>query len=97
MKVKCDNCHKEYEVVMRMDRVGDIEKNYFKCPHCQTEYITACIDPNIRKKQLKVKKLYQQLKLLKDEQKIIKKVNEINDLESEIKADIAELKEKLDH
>ena len=82
---------------MRMDRVGDIEKNYFKCPHCQTEYITAFIDPDIREKQLKVKKLYQQLKLLKDEQKIIKKVNEINDLESEIKVDMAELKEKLNH
>lgn len=82
---------------MRMDRVGDIEKNYFKCPHCQIEYITACIDPNIRKKQLKVKKLYQQLRLLKDEQEIIKKVNQINGLEAEIKADMAELKERLNH
>lgn len=82
---------------MRMDRVGDIEKNYFKCPHCQIEYITACIDPSVRKKQLKVKKLYQQLKLLKDEQVIIKKVNQINDLESEIKDDMAELKKKLNH
>lgn len=82
---------------MRRDRVGDIEKNYFKCPHCQTEYITACIDPSVRKKQLKVKKLYQQLKLLKDEQKIIKKVNQINDLESEIKADMAELKEEVEY
>ena len=82
---------------MRMDRVGAIEKNYFKCPHCQTEYITACIDPNVRKKQLKVKKLYQQLRLLKDEQKIIKKVNQINDLEAEIKANMTELKEKLNH
>lgn len=97
MQVTCDNCHKEYDVVMRMDRVGDIEKNYFKCPHCQTEYITACIDPSVRKKQLKVKKLNQQLRLLNDEQKIIKKVNQINDLESEIKADMAELKEKLNH
>lgn len=95
MQVTCDNCHKAYDVVMRMDRVGDIEKNYFKCPHCQTEYITACIDPNIRKKQLKVKKLYQQLRLLKDEPKIIKKVNQINALESEIKADMAEIKNKL--
>lgn len=82
---------------MRMDRIGDVEKNYFKCPHCQTEYITACIDPNIRKKQLKVKKLYQQLKLLRDEQQIIKKVNQINALESEIKADMTELKENLNH
>ena len=97
MQVTCDNCHKEYEVVMRMDRVGDIEKNYFKCPHCQTEYITACIDPSVSKKQLKVKKIYQQLRLLKGEQQIIKKVNQINDLESEIKADMTELKEKLNH
>lgn len=82
---------------MRMDRVSDIEKNYFKCPHCQIEYITACVDPNIRKKQLKVKKLYQELKLLRDEQKIIKNVNQIYDLESEIKADMADLKEKLNH
>ena len=96
MQVTCDNCHKEYEVVMRMDRVGDIEKNYFKWPHCQTEYMTACIDPSVRKKQLKVKKLYQQLRLLKDEQKIIKKVNQINALESEIKADMAELKKEIE-
>ena len=96
MQVTCDNCHKEYDVVMRMDRVGDIEKSYFKCPHCQIEYITACIDPSVRKKQLKVKKLYQQLRLLKDEQKIIKKVNQINALESEIKADMAELKNEIE-
>ncbi|MFE0442736.1 hypothetical protein ACFW0C_08880 [Aerococcus sp. NPDC058936] len=80
-----------------MDRIGDIEKNYFKCTHCQTEYITACIDPSLRKKQLKVKKLYQQLKMLKGEKEIIKKVNQINDLEAEIKADMAELKERLNH
>lgn len=96
MQVTCDNCHKEYDIIMRMNRVGDIEKNYFKCPHCQTEYITACVDPNIRKKQLKVKKLYQQLKLLRDEQKIIKNVNQINDLESEIKSDMAELKKEIE-
>ena len=96
MNILCDKCHKEYDVVMRMGRVGDIEKNYFKCPHCQPEYITACIDPSVRKKQLKVKKLYQQLRLLKDEQKIIKKVNQINALESEIKADMAELKKEIE-
>lgn len=81
---------------MRMDRVGDIEKNYFKCPHCQTEYITSCIDPSVRKKQLKVKKLYQQLRLLKGEQEIIKKVNQISDLEAEIKADMTELKKEIE-
>lgn len=96
MNILCDNCHKEYDVVMRMDIIGDIEKNYFKCPNCQIEYITACIDPNVRRKQLKVKKLNQQLRLLKDEQKIIKKGNQINDLESEIKADMAELKKEIE-
>ena len=97
LQVTCDVCQKKYELVMQLEKIGDIEKNYFKCPHCQTEYITACIDSSVRKKQLKVKKLNQQLRLLKGGQEIIKKVNQINDLEAEIKAEMAELKEKLNH
>lgn len=38
-KVYCDDCNKEFKIKIRTQKVkDDVEKVYFVCPKCKTEY-----------------------------------------------------------
>lgn len=36
--IRCDKCKKEFEMESRVKKEGDIEINYFTCPHCKKQY-----------------------------------------------------------
>lgn len=52
MKTICDNCSKEFKTkpskVKTKFITDDIEKMYFKCPHCKTEYIIGYRNSEVR-------------------------------------------------
>jgi len=50
-KVTCDNCYKDFRIRFKTEKKNDIEKTYFKCPHCKHEYIGIVTNSNIRAKQ----------------------------------------------
>ncbi|MCY7486625.1 hypothetical protein [Paenibacillus alvei] len=57
-EVKCNECSKEFRIVsIQVKPVkDDIEKNYFDCPHCNSEYLVSYTDTSIRALQKKIQK-----------------------------------------
>jgi len=59
--VVCDNCNKEFKIKLKTQKVkDDIERVYFACPKCKTEY--ECYYTND-----KVKSLQKQIQVLRNE------------------------------
>ena len=73
-KVSCDNCHKEIKIrpkiVKTINITGDIERTFFKCPHCKAEYTISYTDTTFRENIQKINSTMLELqnkKLSKDE------------------------------
>ncbi len=50
-KVVCDNCNKEFKIKLKTQKVkDDVERVYFTCPKCKTEY--ECYYTNDKVKSL---------------------------------------------
>lgn len=93
----CDNCQESFTIQLQSTVIGDTEKTFFLCPHCQHEYIAFCINPETERKRIKLDELYSQLKGLglnaknADINRIGKKIKK---LRKELKKDMDLLKEK---
>lgn len=60
MKAQCDaGCHKVFEVEeFQTDKIMDgIEKTYFACPNCESEYVCFYTDEEIRKLQVRIRRV----------------------------------------
>lgn len=82
-----DGCKKEFTLekfeVEKLD--NDIEKTYFKCPHCNKKYVAFYTDKEIRRKQkfirnVKDNKKFDKLKdeIGKDMKRLRKKIETLN-------------------
>lgn len=96
MEVYCNKCNKDFEINAKEKKYKDgIVELYFKCPHCKERYTSFFTDKNIRQKQKKVRKLYEQYGKQTDENKIIELLKEIDDLKVEIGNDMNKLKNRM--
>ena len=60
MKVKCEQCNKEFKMkVMQLEYIpdGKIIIEGFQCPHCHKEYITTVTDNKLREGIFRAKQL----------------------------------------
>lgn len=75
-KVTCDNCHKVFKIRQKITKSekldNDVERTYFRCPHCKKEYTIAYADDefkvNIQEINDIFKKLQDNGKQLTDEE-----------------------------
>lgn len=84
---KCDGengCGEEFRIArLTVDNLRDgVEKSYFRCPHCDKEYLLFYTDKEIRRKQKAIRRVTNPY-LLKKKRK-------------EIAADMAALREKVE-
>lgn len=75
-KLICDKCKREIKLKQKHTKVvkveDDIERMYFKCPHCKTKYTIAYTDTEFRKNIERIKNIevmFQDKTLLEDEAK----------------------------
>lgn len=95
-KAKCDTCKEVFEVSMLTEQLGKtVEKTFFKCTHCHTEYLSFCTDQTIRKKQANLKMLWRNLRFATTTKNYNKLQEKIADLEKEIKRDMRSLRASL--
>jgi predicted Zn finger-like uncharacterized protein len=57
-KLICDKCKREIKLKQKHTKIvkveGDIERMYFKCPHCNTKYTIAYTDIEFRANIVKI-------------------------------------------
>lgn len=95
-KVICDKCNKEFEIKLKVNNhINNIEEAYFKCPNCGEKYISCFTDKNIRLKQKKINKMWEEYKKAPTQEEVVKMAEKITALKAEIKEDIGKLKEKM--
>lgn len=47
--VVCDNCNKEFKIKIKTQKLkGDVERVYFACPKCKTEYTSYYTNNNVK-------------------------------------------------
>jgi ribosomal protein L37AE/L43A len=111
LEVYCDEgCKKEFEISIREKNHGKgIFETYFECPHCGKHYISGATSPEVRLKQIEVKKLMQEQKIQinkiialplgKMKSRAVKKLdgieNKINRLTEEISEEMDVLRSEL--
>ncbi|EKS4344835.1 transglycosylase [Clostridium sporogenes] len=96
MEVYCNKCNKDFEIKAKEKKYADgIVELYFKCPYCKERYTSFFTDKNIRQKQKKVRKFYEQYGKETDEHKIIELLKQIDDLKVEIGNDMNKLKNRM--
>lgn len=56
--VSCNQCNERFRIMSIQAKLvkDDIEKNYFDCPHCNSEYLVSYTDTSIRALQKKIQK-----------------------------------------
>jgi transcription elongation factor Elf1 len=58
-KLICDKCKREIKLKQKHTKIvkveGDIERMYFKCPHCNTKYTISYTDVEFRENIEKIK------------------------------------------
>lgn len=96
-QVLCDDCKKEFVVTeIQTTRIEDsIEKNYFSCPQCHTEYPSYYTNQAIRMELVDIKmflRKFHSAQSLKKKEKVHKKILALQD---RIKAQMAELRAKV--
>jgi DNA-directed RNA polymerase subunit RPC12/RpoP len=96
MIIKCDDCHKEFEMKQESERVEkDIRRIYFVCPHCSKKYIAYYLNSKIEQKQDKIRKISSKLNsCISKLAKADNLKNEFETLKKEIKYDMQKLKEQ---
>lgn len=95
-KVNCDKCDKEFEIKLKVKKhINNIEEVCFKCPNCGEKYISCFTDKNIRLKQKKINKMWEEYKKALTQEEVIKMSEKITILKEEIKEDIGKLKENM--
>jgi hypothetical protein len=96
-KVVCDKCNKKFELKLKTRKLPlGIEENYFICLHCNTKYVSFYTDESIREKQKKINKMWKDYRQLRDPAAIADMAINITELKAEIKADMEELKKKME-
>lgn len=64
-KVTCDNCHKEFKIrqkIVKTEKLdNDVERTYFKCPHCKKEYTIAYADNEFRANIQEINNIFKKL------------------------------------
>ncbi|QUH20655.1 hypothetical protein [Alkaliphilus sp. B6464] len=96
----CDRCTKEFIIEIQVQKLeNNIEKFYFTCPHCDTQYTSYYSSILIKRKQEKMRILqdkYNNIRSrdIKQAQKLIKQIEK---LKKEIDKDIKALKRKFDN
>lgn len=92
MKVKCDECTKEFSVVkIKSKKVGqyrgnNVRFNYFDCPKCKHKYFMSARHKELNQMIARLKKMQKQIRLMKDHDEIHEIQREMKVLQSEIKA-----------
>jgi hypothetical protein len=96
-QVTCDDCKKEFVIIeIQTTRINEgIEKNYFSCPHCHTEYPSYYTNQTIRMELADIKmflRKFHSAQSLKKKEKIHKKITALQD---RIKKEMEELRTKV--
>ncbi|NEZ43743.1 hypothetical protein [Paenibacillus alvei] len=75
-KVKCNECSEEFRITsIEVKPVkDDIEKNYFTCPYCNSEYLVSYTDTSVRTLQEKIQKTLAKIGNANYDQAIAKKM-----------------------
>lgn len=79
-KVKCDDCGKEFKISLRIDRLDNgIEKNFFTCPKCGTEYLVMYTSEESRAVQKRIEQITKDMnKNQREHQRYLRKYNKEN-------------------
>lgn len=63
MMVNCDKCKSDFEVDIKVKKViKDIEKTFFKCPHCGEIYTAFFTNAKVRKMQEEIRDIRNKFK-----------------------------------
>lgn len=97
MKIYCTECGKEFEPELKVDKFdGGVEKAYFVCPHCGEMFDGFYTNESIRKKQVKIRKLWKKVEMSKfpiNQERLYRKAT---NLQAEIKSDMRKLRMKFE-
>lgn len=93
--VKCDKCNKVFKIASKVKKhpLG-VEEMYFTCPHCKHHYTAFFSNKKIRRMQAEVSKLRNKISKSDNEKLIARWKNKMEELQSEMKAEMNKLKEK---
>ncbi|MEH7459592.1 transglycosylase [Bacillus sp. JJ1127] len=59
VKARCEVCEHEFRVQMLTARLPNrVDKHYFICPNCKTEFVSYYTDREMRQLQKEISKLY---------------------------------------
>mgnify|MGYP001582777456 CR=1 FL=1 len=95
MIVKCDDCNESFEVDLKTEKVvGDIERAYFNCKHCNKKYISYYTNSKIKCNQERLRKILKKAEKCRDDNTYKKLEEQYNKLSLSIKKDMTRLKKK---
>lgn len=95
MNVHCDECKEDFEIVIKKAKVeADVERNYFSCPHCSTEYTSFYTNKSIRNNQIKIGKLWDKFHKAKTVKKKENIQEQIEGLKKQLAAELHDLRVK---
>ncbi len=88
----CDKCKREFELEPQVEKKGNIERIYLKCPRCRAEYTAFYMDKGIRFKQDTIRDMQMNSARERDPQKKRVMLDAIQKLKNEIGNDMNRLK-----
>ncbi|WP_338627512.1 hypothetical protein QJR52_06190 [Clostridium baratii] len=95
MIVKCDDCNESFEIDLKTEKVvGDIERTYFNCKHCNKKYISYYTNSKIKYNQERLRKILKKAEKCRDDNTYKKLEEQYNKLSLSIKKDMTRLKKK---
>ncbi|WP_049680963.1 hypothetical protein [Peribacillus loiseleuriae] len=63
MKVKCNECSKEFPINLKKKKHGKaVVETYFVCPHCSARFSAAFTNDRARKCQKQIQKLWAEIR-----------------------------------
>lgn len=95
-KVLCDRCNKKFKIKVKKEKLaGGVEKTFFICPRCKTEFIVHYTDTNIRAKMERLKLVRSNYRKTSDLKQVDKLFRLIDKLKREIIEDMKKLETEL--
>lgn len=97
MKVSCDGCKNDFEVVPQKDYLPkSVDRSFFACPECGKQYTMFYTDPEVRKLQERQRTIRAKISRTLKREKFEQLVKELSEIEERTKAKMQELRSEYD-